>query len=109
MFFPLAERGPTMISQERGVWFIHPNYDPPLPLRIQRVGELGALVTGGISGTHRTGHGQTYWDKLVEVIKLGYVPVPVAKELRLISSDWSPSVGDELDKQIASVDYKRKL
>lgn len=97
-----------MISKEWAIWFVHLSFQPPLPLNIQRSGGLSAVVTGGTTGSHRTGHGETYWDKLVEVIKLGFLPVDVAKELGLLPKDWTAPDPATLDENIRNGVYLRK-
>lgn len=95
-----------MIQENEAIWFVHLGYDPPLPLRFQRTVNLGAEVIGGKTGFHETGHGETYWDKLIEVIKLGYIPVSVAKETGQLDSKWTEPDISKLDESIAKGDYK---
>lgn len=95
-----------MIRENETIWFVHLGYDPPLPLRFRRTVNLGAEVIGGKTGTHVTGHGETYWDKLVEVIKLGYVPVSVAQETRQMDASWMEPDASNLDEAITRGDYK---
>lgn len=90
-----------MIRKNEVVWFVHLQYEPPLPLCLRRIGEVGAHVDGGKTGPHSTGHGETYWDKLVEIIKLGYVPVAVAKELGTLDQAWQPPEIDSLNTMTA--------
>jgi hypothetical protein len=71
-------------------WFIHPNSMPYTTLGFIRTNLGGALVIGGKTGTHFTGHGEFYWNKLKEIISQGYIPVEIAKELKVISPDWTP-------------------
>ena len=89
-----------MISQEKEIWFVHFGFQPPLPLKIERIDKLGAKVIGGKTGSHRTGHGETYWNKIVEVIKLGFVPVDVAQDIGQLPNDWSPPDPATLDEKI---------
>ena len=77
-------------------------------MRIERTSDLGARVIGGMTGSHRTGHGETYWDKVVEVIKLGYVPVEVAKDIKRLPLDWTPPEEKTLDQRIKDEFYPRK-
>lgn len=97
-----------MIAHDKEMWFVHLGYDPPLPLKIERIVDLGASVVGGKTGSHRTGHGETYWDKFVEIIKLGFMPVDVAKDLRKLSEDWTPPDESKLDKEIKGGIYRLK-
>ena len=96
------------ISKIPDMWFVHPGFEPPLPLKIERTAGLGARIIGGKTGSHLTGHGETYWDKLVEVIKLGFVPVDVAKELGCLSDDWTPPDTERLDYTIKEGFYVLK-
>ena len=75
---------------ERGLihWFIH-KVDRT-PLGFIRLTNGGAAVLGGKTGSHITGHGVTYRKKLNEIKALGYMPVEIAMELRLVAPTWSP-------------------
>jgi hypothetical protein len=95
-----------MIHENEAIWFVHLEYEPPLPLRFQRTANLGAEVTGGKTGSHATGHGETYWDKLAEVIKLGYMPVSIAKEIGRLDDKWMQPDTSKLDASITRGDYK---
>lgn len=90
------------------MWLVHPSYSPPMPVLLRRSGVAGAEVFGGKTGSHRTGHGESYWDKFKELIALGYVPVDVAKELGVISQHWEPPPVDTLEKSVASKAYLLK-
>lgn len=90
-----------MISRGESIWFVHTQYEPPLPLCLRRVNEFGACVDGGKTGHHSTGHGETYWDKFVEIVKFGYVPVSVAKELGMLSQTWEAPEIDSLNAMVA--------
>jgi len=50
---------------------------------------------GGRTGSHQTGHGETYWSKFKEVIDHGYIPLEDANDLRLLPQGWRmPADGD---------------
>jgi len=97
-----------VISKETEIWFVHFGFDPPLPLKIERTSDLGARVIGGKAGSHRTGHGENYWEKVVEVIKLGYVPVDVAKDIKRLDLNWTPLYEATLDQKIEAGFYVRQ-
>jgi hypothetical protein len=97
-----------MISNEKEIWFVHLGFQPPLPLKIERNNGLGANVIGSKTGSHLTGHGETYWDIIVEVIKLGYIPVDVAREIKQLQEDWVPPEIGTLDKKIKDGFYSLK-
>ncbi len=54
-------------------------------------------MIGGKTGSHYTGHGESWWAKLTEIAALGYIPVELASRQRLIPSDWSPPTLDDKD------------
>ena len=95
-----------MINKNEIIWFVHLNYNPPLPLRFQRVNNLDAEIIGGHTGKHITGHGETYWSKFVNIIKLGYIPVLEAINLKLICAEWQPPSVEVLENNIKAGIYK---
>jgi hypothetical protein len=98
-----------VILQDSQIWFVHFGFEPPLPLKIERTNDLGAKVIGGRTGSHRTGHGENYWDKVVEVIRLGYVPVDVAKDIKRLDLNWTPPDEATLDQRIGAGFHRKKL
>ena len=95
-----------MISDGQSVDLVHPGFEPPIPLRFSRSG-AGASIEGGKTGSHQTGHGETYWGKFKEVIALGYIPVEDAISLNLLPEGWKlPDIG-EWDDLISSSIRKR--
>jgi hypothetical protein len=71
-------------------WFIDSAAIPPIPLAFVRDNRGGALVIGGKTGSHYTGHGESWWAKLSKIAALGYIPVEVASRQQLIPHDWTP-------------------
>lgn len=96
------------ISEINDIWFVHLGFEPPLPLKFERTAGLGAQIRGGKTGSHMTGHGETYWDKFAEIIRLGFIPADIAKELGYISIDWAPPDTENLDNQIREGFYVLK-
>jgi len=76
------------IEQGQIHWFVHER--DKTCLGFIRTAKGGALVIGGRTGSHFTGHGESYWKKLTEIISMGYIPVETAIELGLHSADWTP-------------------
>jgi len=97
-----------MIPIEKQVWFVHPGYEPPLPVKIEILPNHAARVTGGKSGSHMTGHRESYWDKIGEIIRLGFVPSEVAKDLGFLNPDWTPPDERQLDNEIKRGAYLLK-
>jgi len=77
-------------------------------LKIARTGDLGARVIGGKTGSHGTGHGENYWDKIAEVIKMGVVPVDVAKDIKRLDLNWTPPDETTLEQKTNAGFYARK-
>ena len=69
-------------------WFVHER--DGTPLGFIRLTKGGAFVIGGKTGSHLTGHGESYWKKITEIVALGYVPVEIAVELGTLPSSWTP-------------------
>jgi hypothetical protein len=67
---------------------------------------LGAEIIGGRCSAHNTGHNETYWSKFTEIIRLGYIPVCVAKELGILNDAWLPPCIDTLEDEIKKGVYK---
>jgi hypothetical protein len=78
-------------------WFVHPSAVPPVPLGYIRDNRGGALVIGGKTGSHYTGHGESWWAKLSNIAALGYIPVEIAIRQQLIAADWMPPALDAQD------------
>jgi hypothetical protein len=70
-------------------FFVHPR-PPIVALAFVREPSGGARILGGRTGSHHTGHGESWWDKFSEVVRLGYIPVEVARERGIITQDWQP-------------------
>jgi len=90
------------------IWFVHLSYEPPLPLCYRRIEDKSAEVIGGKTGSHRTGHSESYWDKLKELIGLGYIPAEIAKDLELLDLNWIPPKMDDIDNKIKEGYYRLK-
>jgi hypothetical protein len=97
-----------MFSKMNQMWFVHPGYTPPWPLKIEVLPNHAARVTGYKFGSYVTGHGEHYWDKISEVIRMGFVPVDIAKDLNLLDIDWEPPDERDLDCKIKECFYKLK-
>ena len=95
-----------MISDEQSIDLVHPGFDPPVPLRFSRLGS-GASIEGGRTGSHQTGHGETYWNKFKEMIDLGYIPVEDATSLNLLPEGWEMPDREQWDELISSSIRKR--
>jgi len=95
-----------MINKNETIWFVHPQYNPPLPLRFQRTNGFSAKIIGGRFNDHNTGHIETYWDKFIEIIKLGYIPITVAQESGILSDEWQPPSVELLKNDIDNGKYK---
>src|ERR1041385_1542417 len=66
------------------------------PLGFIRDNRGGAFIVGGATGSHYTGHGESWWDKLCKIGRLGYMPVELAIKRELLSADWSaPELSEE--------------
>ena len=86
------------IEQGQIHWFVHER--DQIPLGFIRLTKGGAVVIGGKTGSHLTGHGESYWKKLKEIIALGYVPVEIATELGLLPATWSPpEITNQTDRE----------
>jgi len=94
-----------MISDGDSVDLVHLGFEPPILLRFTRVGS-GASIEGGKTGSHTTGHGESYWDKFKELIALGYIPVDDALNLNLLpdgcalpsAKDWAELISSSKRK-----------
>jgi hypothetical protein len=58
------------------------------PLGFIRDNRGGAFIIGGATGSHYTGHTESWWDKLCAIGRLGYIPVELAIKRQLISAEW---------------------
>jgi hypothetical protein len=83
-------------------WFVHPSTVPPTPLGFIRTNGRGALLIGGLTGSHMTGHKDTWQDKFRLLISDGYLPIEVAQAQGLVSESWKPPAVDGIDHGIVS-------
>ena len=81
-------------------WFVHPSSVPPTPLGFIRAKGRGTLLIGGLTGSHYTGHKDTWWDKFQLLVADGYIPLEVAQARGLLSRDWEPPALDNTDQVI---------
>ena len=81
-------------------WFVHPSTVPPTPLGFIRNNRGGALLIAGLTGSHCTGHKDTWWDKFQLLIADGYIPLEIAQARGLISPAWLPPALDNTDHVI---------
>ena len=98
-----------MIQLMKQIWFVHLGYEPPLPLKVEILPNHRARVIGGKSGSHLTGHNENYRDKITEVIRLGYIPSEIAKDLGFVSPDWTPPDESQLDSEIQKEAYLKRI
>ena len=95
------------IERDTIYWFIHDISHAPLGLI--RTTNGGALVIGGKTGSHFTGHGENYWKKLKELIALGYIPLATAKELSIAPPDWTPPPLSPSDREFVEKIIRKEI
>jgi hypothetical protein len=88
-------------------WFVHPDTDPPCPLGIIRTHGGGALVIGGRTGSHMTGHGESYSKKMI--VDSGYIDLTNAINRNIVSASWSPPTLDDQDAYLVKKIETHKL
>lgn len=81
-------------------WFVHPSTIPPTPLGFVRAKGRRALLIRGLTGSHMTGHADTWRDKFRLLISDGYIPIEVAQAQGLVSASWKPPQLDDTDEAI---------
>ena len=86
---PTATSLDSPLEPERIYYFIHPRA-PIATLAFIRERAGGARILGGRSGSHRTGHGESWWDAFSKIVALGYIPLDVARERGIVATDWQP-------------------
>jgi len=89
MALPDSDRTPsaTLVEPGRLFWFVDPSTNPPTTLGFVRDPDGGAFAVGGPTGSHLTGHAESWWDKLSLIAAQGYVPVELAMKRRLVPDD----------------------
>jgi hypothetical protein len=86
-------------KKDKLIWFIH-SRDTSIALGFIRTSNNGAIIVGGKTGSHKTGHGESYWDKMKEIISQNYIPVEVAIDLNILPSDWQEPKLSREDKKL---------
>ena len=71
-------------------WFVDSKNPKKYPLGIIRTYTFGTMILGGKTGSHFTGHGETWQMKLSEVSSLGYIAIEDAIKKEIVSKDWQP-------------------
>lgn len=97
MFADRPKSGAPVVEPRKLSWFVLASSVPPTPLGFIRDNRGGALIVGGATGSHYTGHGESWWDKLCEIGRLGYIPVELGLKREIIPNDWSPPEFSEKD------------
>ena len=72
------------------VWFVHPTHGAKHALALVRDHKTGAYVFGGHTGSHYTGHGEVWVQKLVEIQSLGYLWWRHARSQEIVPANWEP-------------------
>src|SRR3954451_16045400 len=90
----------SLVEPGRLVWFVDPSRTPPTSLGYVRDPDGGAFAIGGPTGSHMTGHAESWWQKLSLIASQGYIPVELAITKRIVSDDWSPPAISEADMRI---------
>jgi len=82
-------------------WFVHLSTEPPTALGFIRY-DNNWRVIGGRTGSHSPGHGggRAWWNKIVEIISSGYIPIEEAVMTHKVPPDWSPPPLSNLDASI---------
>jgi hypothetical protein len=63
------------------MWFVHLGSEPPLPPTLERTAGLGGSSFRRQNWIISDGTWENLWDKIIEIIKLGFIPVDAAKEV----------------------------
>ena len=97
MFARRGKADAALVEPRKLCWLVDAS---STPLGFIRDNRGGAFIVGGATGSHHTGHGESWWDKLCEIGRLGYVPVELAVKRSLVLSDWSPPELSEKDAHL---------
>lgn len=89
------------IKIDKLIWFIHAR-DKTKSLGFIRTSNNGAIIIGGKTGSHKTGHGENYWDKIKEIISLNYLPVDVARDIGILPEDWKEPIMSRDDERMVN-------
>ena len=57
-------------------------------------------MIGGATGSHYTGHAESWWDKLLLIAQLGYLPAELAIKRKVVPVDWSPPAVSEKETYV---------
>lgn len=93
MFTQREKVDAAIVEPRKLYWFVDAS---STPLGFIRDNRGGAFIVGGATGSHYTGHTESWWDKLCAIGRLGYIPVELAIKRELVSTDWSaPEISEE--------------
>jgi hypothetical protein len=100
IFAPRRKTAATLVKPGLLCWFVDPSTTPPTSVGYIRDHRGGAFVIGGRTGSHYTGHAESWWDKLVLFASAGYVPADVAIRTEILPKDWAPPQVSDKDAEL---------
>jgi hypothetical protein len=72
-------------------------------LGLFRDGEAGCFILGGPTGSHYTGHGESWESKWKQLLKDGYIEVATAIAEGKLPKDWQPPKISRRDQELIDV------
>lgn len=85
------------------LWLVKINQDQETVLGFLRDKFNGCFIIGGSTGSHYTGHGESWKTKWEEYIKEGYIDIDAAIKDKLLASNWLPPKISEKDQVIVNI------
>lgn len=87
-------------------WLLKKGGDRTIIVGFLRDQSQGCFIIGGPTGSHYTGHGESWESKWKNYMREGYIDADSAKRNRILSSNWNPPMIKKKDQVIINKIFK---
>lgn len=84
-------------------WLVKIKQNQKIVLGLLRDKYDGCFIIGGPTGSHYTGHGESWKSKWKEYLNKGYIDVDLAKKNQLLPLNWFPPKITQKDQSIINI------
>jgi hypothetical protein len=96
-------------KKEKILWLVKKNGNQMKIIGFLRDHDDSCFIIGGPTGSHYTGHGESWQSKWKEYMDDGYIDINSAVKNKILSSDWhSPKISKN-DRVVVDMILQKKL